>query len=277
MLELMPNPLVWGITGNLGGGKSLSAVALGVNAMSKGYFVVSNIHFKMDVVSRWYGDWTRNLYQEISVDTFKDPFQLPCGDPRGTPNGRRVLVILDEVAEWFNQYQRGDKGLVESWSSWLRHTSKRGQDIVLIVQRAEYLHKQLRSIVSRWVEVVDLAVYKLPLIKVRVPFFARGFCLIRQYDREGFSCAPLSLVGKKAYGCFYDTAQCLSVHGSTYQAYDMPVVYEKPWGLIIKLLVAALLLRFCLSSVNNGRLGGMSRDEVLQGAPHGAPCTRITH
>ena len=43
MIELERNALVWGVVGNLGGGKSLSAVSVGVRAMISGYFVASNI------------------------------------------------------------------------------------------------------------------------------------------------------------------------------------------------------------------------------------------
>ena len=39
---------LWGISGNLGGGKTMTAVQFAVNAIRDGYFVVSNITLNVD-------------------------------------------------------------------------------------------------------------------------------------------------------------------------------------------------------------------------------------
>ena len=48
MIELDRNSLVWGIVGNLGGGKTMSAVKIAVESMSQGFFVVSNVYISLD-------------------------------------------------------------------------------------------------------------------------------------------------------------------------------------------------------------------------------------
>ena len=164
MIPLERTAQVWCITGNLGGGKTLSAVSMAIEAIKRGYFVVSNVTLKdLDSISEYASD----LYQHISVrdeeiDEYGNlvtksefnPFDLPCGSPRGTKNGKRVLVILDEVAEWFDQYANVKSPLISRVLSWLRHTSKRSQDVILICQRREYLNKSFRVLVSRWL-IVD--------------------------------------------------------------------------------------------------------------------------
>ena len=43
MIPLEKTSQVWGICGNLGGGKTLTAVSMAVEAIRSGYFVVSNV------------------------------------------------------------------------------------------------------------------------------------------------------------------------------------------------------------------------------------------
>ena len=132
---------------------------------------------KMDVVSRIYGAWTRKLYHHFSFeDEDFDPFKLPTGSPRGSGGNKRVLVIMDECAEWVDQYSSAKDPKIARFWSWLRHSSKRSQDVLLIVQRLEYLNKVIRLLISKWVIVDDLRVYRLPVIKMRMPFMG-GWCM----------------------------------------------------------------------------------------------------
>ena len=167
-LELERTAQLWGITGNLGGGKSLTAVWFAVRAIQQGYFVCSNITLKETALKRFIGDYALNLYQHISFDDPNfDPFKLPCGSPRGRGGDKRVLVILDECAEWIDQYSSAKDPRISRFWSWLRHSSKRSQDVFIIVQRPDYLNKVVRILISRWVMVADLATYRLPVLRRR--------------------------------------------------------------------------------------------------------------
>lgn len=223
-MQLERTAQVWGITGNLGGGKTLSAVELAVRCIASNYFVCSNIELRMDEVCRDLGNRASSLYRRIDLEN-DNPDDWPCGDPRGSGGSRRVIVILDEVAEWFDQYS-GMSPAVRRFLSWLRHSSKRGQDVVLVVQRKEYLAKSLRTLVARWIWVEDLAVWRMPILRMRVPF-CRG-CIMRYVsDRLGNSIQPVEFARKSRWGRYYCTAQLLAGHMS--MPYEIPP-YEIPPG-----------------------------------------------
>lgn len=200
MLTLERNALVWGITGNLGGGKSLTAVYFMVNALAEGYAVVTNITLDIDKIASRYGDWVKDIYFHVDLsDESIDPYKFPCGDPRGSGGRRRVLCVFDECAEWFDQYANAKSPHVQRLWSWLRHSSKRSQDVFLIVQRPDYLHKVLRILVARWLQVNDLAVWRVPLLRFKLPFMS-GFVVAAPYDRTGVRVGHSYFIRKLNWG-----------------------------------------------------------------------------
>lgn len=227
---------VWGICGNLGGGKTLTAVELAVQSMISGYFVCTNIDLHLDLMAETYGDYLRSLYLRVDLEK-DDPSSWPCGDPRGSGGRRRVLVILDEVAEWFDQFS-GTSKQVRGFLSWLRHSSKRSQDVVLVVQRKEYLAKSLRILVSRWIWVEDLAVWRIPHFRIKVPFMG-GFIMRYVADRVGNRIQPIEYSRKEVWGQYYDTGQQL-LTSSLGTPYDLPEIRPKPpiivWPWVVVLL-----------------------------------------
>ena len=227
-IELERTAQLWGITGNLGGGKTLSAVHFAVNAMRQGYFVCTNITLKIDLLVRDYGEYMRSLYSHFSFDDAGfDPFKLPCGSPRGSGGKKRVLIILDEAAEWVDQYSSAKDARIQRFWSWLRHSSKRSQDVFIIVQRPDYLNKVVRILISRWIWVNDLAVYRLPVVKLRFPFCG-GLVMRNIYDRQGNRIGSVSLISKAFWGQYYDTAECLNSDGATYNVeYQEPVFKDR--------------------------------------------------
>lgn len=228
-IQLERTSQVWAITGNLGGGKSLTAVYLAVSSMARGYFVCSNITLDLGAIEGVYGKAAASLYKHISLDDPDfDPFKLPVGSPRGSGGGKRVLVILDECAEWVDQYSNAKDPKIQRLWSWLRHSSKRSQDVILIVQRMEYLNKVLRLLIARWVICDDLATWRMPLIKLRLPFCS-GFVMERVFDRAGRLLYSPTYVSKETWGAFYNTAECLNNDGAAYNVeYDAPVVHHFP-------------------------------------------------
>lgn len=255
MLRLDPTPQIWGITGNLGGGKTLTAVCLAVNAIKRGYFVVSNVTLNMDAISRVHGEWTRNLYQHFSFDSDDfDPFKLPTGSPRGSNGGKRVLVILDECAEWVDQYSTAKDPRIARFWSWLRHSSKRSQDVILIVQRLEYLNKVLRLLVAKWVIVDDLKTWRMPLLKIRAPFMS-GWCMQRVFDRNKRLVQGPCIVRKSEWGRYYNTAECLNSTGASLNyEYEIPKKRSSAFSFAIFVLLASSLLSIILMSASNSKL-----------------------
>ena len=222
MLLLDVSSQVWAITGNLGGGKTLTAVSIAVDSIRRGYYVITNITLNTAQLSRFVGKSAPQLYQHISMDDDIDFYTLPCGSPRGSRGRKRVLVIIDEVAEWMDQYQSARDGKVARFLSWLRHSSKRSQDVFLICQRADYINKSLRILVSRWVFVRDLAVYRLPVLHMRIPF-CRDKIMQTVFDRMGNRISGVMMVRKSEYGIYYDTAECLNSSAGVYGEYSLPL------------------------------------------------------
>lgn len=241
-LHLDPVAQVWGITGNLGGGKSLSAVCLAAQAMSRGYFVVSNISLNLDALALEFGPYVRKLYQHFSFDSADfDPFKLPTGSPRGSGGGKRVLVIMDECAEWVDQYSSAQEPRIKRFMSWLRHSSKRSQDVILVVQRLDYLNKNIRLLISKWLIVDDLRVWRVPVLKMRVPFMS-GFVMQRVFDRNRKLVQGPAIVSKSNIGRFYNTAECLNNDGASYNyEYVLPPRHELPYFAFVLLWFLSLI------------------------------------
>lgn len=244
MIELDRNALVWGIVGNLGGGKTMSGVAAAVHAMiTQQVMVVSNVTFNLDEIKRIYSaPWASKLYRHISLDdpTF-DPFELPCGDPRGSGGNRRVIILLDEIAEWLDQYSSAKDPRISRLWSWLRHSSKRSQDVMIICQRQEFINKVVRTLIARWIWVDDLAVYRVPHIKIKLPF-CKNLVMQNVFDRLGNRVAGTSFISKKNWGRFYNTAECLNSTGASFNdIYEVPELRYRLNKLSLILWIASFL------------------------------------
>lgn len=280
MITLEKSALVWGVVGNLGGGKTLSAVALGVQSMLSGYMVVSNVTFDVEqIVADYSAPWVRKLYQHISLDDPDfDPFKLPCGDPRGSGGERRVIVILDEVAEWVDQYTNAKDPRIKRLWSWLRHTSKRSQDIVIICQRQEYINKVVRTLIARWIWVDDMQVWRIPKLRMRLPFCG-SLVMQRVYDRMGNMVGSVSWLKKSRWGRYYDTAECLNSTGAAYNAvYYLPPAKYTISKLTVCVYLFSLLLLWRSGSMNRTPVRPFSRFRVYNVAWNGQPPQdRITY
>lgn len=249
MIKLERNALVWGVVGNLGGGKTLSGVELAVRALREGYAVVTNVTLNIDLICKTYGiPWAKKLYFPVSLDDPEvDPFKWPCGSPRGSGGDKRVIVLLDEVAEWLDQYSNAKDPKIKRLWSWLRHSSKRSQDVVVICQRQEYINKVVRTLIARWIWVDDLAVYRIPKVKIRFPFM-KGLVMQNVYDRLGNRIGSVSFISKANTGRFYNTAECLNSDGSAYNSVYVvpPVKYRISKPLVAAALASMMYLTFLI-------------------------------
>ena len=260
MIPLEKTAQVWCVCGNLGGGKTLTAVSMAYEALLNGYYVVSNVTLNISLFEKSI-PWASKLYQHIVVsnDEYDDngnlvshqdfnPFTIPSGSPRGQKGGKRVLVILDECAEWFDQYQNARSPMMRRVKSWLRHSSKRSQDVVFIVQRRAYLHKEFRILVSRWITVDDLATFRLPVLKCHVPFMS-DFVFAHVYDKSDTRISGTILISKSRIGQYYSTSECLSTFGGVSSEYELPKNTPRfPLFLLILWFSTSFYLAFCLAN-----------------------------
>ena len=193
---------VYGIYGHLGGGKSLTAVELSLNFLRLGWSVTSNILIRSKSPK----------YHFIEDFQDVDFWSLPCGAPRGSDDPYRSVIVVDECAEFFDQYSSNSPYL-KSFLSWLRHSSKRGQFVFLIVQKPEFISKSLRLLINKWIVCDDMEQFRLPYFKCRIPF-TKGYVARRIFDRYGnLLSRGFNFASKSDIGRFYDTSQSIALQG----------------------------------------------------------------
>ena len=210
MISLPSSAAIYGIFGSLGGGKTLTAVDISVNAFINRFnLVVSNIRLKG--LSKRQQAYYRYIDDISKVEWFK----LPCGSPRGSGGRKRVAVVLDELPELLDQYTSGKEYWVKTFLSWLRDTSKNGQFVFVITQDPSFIMKPVRLLCAYWIKCEDMGEFRLPFLKFRLRF-ASDFISRRVYDRDGkpITGIVLDTSRKSVIGKYYDTAQGLSLYNS---------------------------------------------------------------
>lgn len=202
---------VYGIYGNLGGGKTLTAVDLMISSLSYGWHVISNIRLADNFLPKC---CSRGKYTYIDDFNGVDWWSLPTGAPRGSADPFRVVIVIDECAEFFDQYSSASP-VLKSFLSWLRHSSKRGQFVFTIVQKPEFLAKSLRLLINKWIVCNDMYQMRVPWIRIRPPFCG-DYVMRRVFDKFG---NPLShgfnIASKSFFGRYYDTSQSIATAGRT--------------------------------------------------------------
>lgn len=178
--------MIYGVTGKLGGGKSLHCVRWMLEQLRSGQPVCTNIELILDPTLRYTGlklDDFKALYYMVDFDGEQaDPWTLPTGDFRGTGDNR-VLIVIDEAAEWFSGMTRSGE---KEWSSWLRQSDKRGQDVVLIVQDPSLLARSGRCLVHRWQKCTDFGKAKIPIWGgIAMPPAIRNLISVKTFDANG--------------------------------------------------------------------------------------------
>lgn len=229
---------VYGIYGHLGGGKTLTAVDIAVNVfLRRGWRVVSNIALRNLPVDQ------QRQYQFIDDFSAIDFWSLPCGAPRGSSSPVRSAIIIDECAEFFDQYTINTP-FIKSFLSWLRHSSKRGQFVFLIVQRPEFISKSLRLLIHKWIVCDDMYQLRLPILRIHIPF-CEDLVIRRCFDRNGNRISSgLSPCSKSLVGRYYDTSQSIALSGRDNNFDNFQ--FERPYPYISLVNFILLLYLFYL-------------------------------
>lgn len=224
---------VYGIYGLLGGGKTLTAVQIACEFLQLGHEVCTNI-----LLNAPYSDFEE--YHYIEDMTNLDWWSLPQGSPRGSDGTKRVAVIIDEAAEYFNQFSSTSPQVIQMLS-WLRHSSKRGQFVFLVIQRPEFLVKSARSLCHSWIVCTDLAQWRIPGLRATIPFCSH-LVLRRIFDNYGNLLSRGFLSCNKLYwGRFYNTAQIVN-HADSSQLSNGSREFDFQMQFNIKFLFCFLVM-----------------------------------
>jgi len=193
--------MIYMITGHLGSGKTLLAVALAQTYLSEGRRVASNITLHLDHLLPQHD---RQVTQQLPyIPSAEHLEQLGKAYPGKYDESKFGLLLLDECGTWLNSHDWKDKdrrGLFH----WITHARKKGWDVALIVQDWESLDAQIRrSVCEVYVACSRLDRIKVPFLPIKLPrihmataryqgpqgpkikrWYTRGTELFRGYETE---------------------------------------------------------------------------------------------
>lgn len=201
--------MITAVTGKIGGGKTLSSVSAMINHLSKGGIVCTNIKINLEQVARWKNinlQFLQDRYIYIEDCSTCNPHEFPHGDLRGKGK-RRVLLVIDESAEFFSSLALDNKERLQLWYSWLRHSDKIGTDVFFIVQDFSQLNKQGRLLSQRTTYCYDMAKFRFPIIYCNPFWWTWSFIRIATYDTTTREVIQVDWLkkNKNLFNC-YDTA-----------------------------------------------------------------------
>lgn len=239
----MGSTFVSGVFGSLGCGKSLFCVytmAYALKYNPKKSYITTNIKLNLVALSQWCGYDVTPYYNFVDLATCD--FTFKEGTLRGRKGSVRSVIVFDEIAEFFNQWSSSSPR-VKSFLSWLRHSSKKGQEVFIITQEPSFVNKDIRLLCFQWVKCCGYRFIPSPFCYL---FWWLPYVYIRRFDNKG---NPLLYSGRfvswKLYGQFYDTAQTISAF-----VHEAPLNLEKPFKktytlfLVLYFLVWALIWWF---------------------------------
>lgn len=153
---------VYLVTGKLGTGKSKWCARRAQQAIREGRRVASNMDFYLDKLNP---RTPKARYMRIpDKPTVADLEAIGHGNPESYDEDRNGVLILDELGSWLNSRQSLD-GPRKAVVDWMIHARKFGWDVLLIVQSAMMIDKQIREGIGEYlVSCYRLDKLKLPII-----------------------------------------------------------------------------------------------------------------
>ena len=129
------------VTGKLGDGKTISAVAKIREYLARGCIVATNLNINLEHFGKR-SNKTAVVYRIPDKPTIEDLRVI--GSANKTYDERKNgLLVLDECGTWFNSRTWADKSR-QDVINWFLHARKLGWDIIFIVQNVALIDKQAR-------------------------------------------------------------------------------------------------------------------------------------
>lgn len=160
---------VYFVTGKLGAGKSLVAVARIKDRLFKGLPVATNLNINL---AHMVGRNMRNtrLYRIPDKPSYEDLVFIGVGN-KTYDEEKNGLLVLDECGTWFNSRSWADKSR-QDVINWFLHARKLGWDIIFLVQDMNIVDKQARLALAEHV------VYCRRTDRANIPFIGSLFKLL---------------------------------------------------------------------------------------------------
>jgi len=203
------------LSGKRGAGKSISAIRLIDDYLSRGCTVATNMNLYPEKLCGYRSKQV--IYRLPDVPSLFDFEGLPMGNDNPVNESRNGLIVLDEVGAFINSRewkQQGRGGII----SWFLHSRKSGWDLCLIAQHARLVDAQIRdglceiSATARRLDNFQIPFVGHLLKLIGIPFKLPKLHVI--VFRYGFTPnAPQSDIwcfsGSRYYDC-YDSLQKIS-------------------------------------------------------------------
>lgn len=127
-------------------------------------------------------DYKEGQYSFIDLDQYDSSFLslIPYGS-----QGKRILLILDEVNEWFDSLDRGKLSKDEKYRElfkFLRLSRHYHIDVVFLLQDFNTLNPRLRGLCAKIIESTDMQKMRIGGFPIPFPF---PWFLWKEYDNKG--------------------------------------------------------------------------------------------
>jgi len=152
---------VYLVTGKLGTGKSKWCARRAQEAIKAGRRVASNMDLFLDKLNP--KTFNARYMRVPDKPCIADLEAIGHGNPESYDEERNGLLILDELGSWLNSRQSLD-GERKAVVDWMIHARKFGWDVLLIVQAAMMIDKQVREGVGEY----TVTCYRLDKLKIPV-------------------------------------------------------------------------------------------------------------
>lgn len=257
----------------MSGGKTYTAVTDMLFRLSGGHQVCTNIRLNCRSVTSFLGtsciNWKKNYFyltedkeelKQFHALSLSDYKNYPLGSPRGSLTYDRdmVYIYLDEVSSVFDSITHSSQSEIKEVATWARHTLKRGQMVILIMQFSSELHKRLRNHITEYWSCVNTSTLRVPVFNIRLPFFLRGYIVITKYlgdEETRVSASKWHPIDSRVFTC-YNTAQIVygGQIGTFYERGIIDTSFTKPkrekeliW-LLFLIELALIIISFCILS-----------------------------
>ncbi len=153
---------VYFVTGGLGSGKGLAGITKIREYAQNGRKIAGNIDVFLPELCKDIN--SKITYMRVpDRPTAHDLLSLGSGNDGYDPF-ENSLLVLDELATWFNARTWNDKGRA-GLLDWLVHSRKHGWDVILMVQSIEVIDKQLfETLMGNHVPMSDMSQINIPIL-----------------------------------------------------------------------------------------------------------------
>lgn len=202
--------------GELGGGKTLSAMGEMFNVWDRSGVVATNVdiiwegckHYGRHVRGWDYDDRQVMILDDKKIERFH----------ANTPPGS--LIVLDETHLWFNarDWQKTQRELL----NFMTQARKQNNDVIFITQHEDNIDKQFRRLIRFYWRFMDSSRTVIPNLGLASPF---PVIVQSCYDRDGRTLLYSKRMWKDKR--MYATYRTKGTYCQTYNRKPLPVVHAK--------------------------------------------------